>query len=282
MSIRLLIINDFVESGQKNKTKKKKRQKTTSSVKIFTNFRIFNVTSYILGTASRVKQVAGNSITILNSDIKIQESVKYLGVRLDQTLSMSSHITDVCRSSVLSLRRIVCIRPLMSDRATSCLVNSIVTSRLDFCNSSLTGITADQLNRLQRIQNCPARLIMKKRKYDHITPVIYQLHWLPLEFRIQYKLAVLAFRHFEGTLPTYLSATLCTYEPARSLRSSTERLLKSPRVNLKSAGERSFHFAAPAVWNSLPNSLRNIHSLPQFKKQLKTHLFRQAFLNSQM
>ena len=63
-------------------------------------------------------QVGGNSITILNSDIKIQESVKYLGVRLDQTLSMSSHISDVCRSSFLSLRRIGCIRPYLSDRAT--------------------------------------------------------------------------------------------------------------------------------------------------------------------
>ena len=239
----------------------------------------------IVGTAFLVKQVAGNSITILNSDIKIQKSVKYLRVRLDQTLYMSRHISDVCSSSFLSflsLRRIGCIRPYLSDRATSCLVNSTVKSRLGFCNSSLTGITTDQLNRLQRIQNCAARLIMKKRKYDHITPVIYELHWLPLEFRIQYKLAVLAFRHFEGTLPTYLSATLCMYEPARSLRSSTEILLKSPRVNLKSAGERSFHFAAPAVWNSLPNSLRNIHLLPQFKKQLETHLFRQAFLDSQM
>ena len=229
----------------------------------------------IVDTVSRVKQVSSNSITILNSDIKIQESVKYLGVRLDQTLSMSNHISDVCRSSFLSLRRIGCIRPCLSDRATSCLVNSIVTSRLDLCNSSLTGITTDQLNRLQRIQNCAARIIMKKRKYDHITPVIYELHWLPLEFRIQYKLAVLAFRHFEGTLPSYLPVTLWTYKSTRSLPSSTERLLKSPRVNLKSAGERSFHFAAPAVWNSLPNSLRNIHSLPQFKK-------RQAFLDSQM
>ena len=112
--------------------------------------------------------------------------------------------------------------------------------------------------------------------------IICELHWLPLEFRIQYKLAVLAFRHFEGTLPTNLSATLCTYKPARSLRSSTERLLKSPHVNLKSAGERSFHFAAPAVWDLLPNSLRNIHSLLQFKKQLKTHIFLHAFLDSQM
>ena len=133
----------------------------------------------IVGTASRVKQVASNSITSLNPDIKIQESVKYLGVRLDQTLSMSSHISDVCRSSFLSLRRIGCIRPYLSDIATSGLVNSIVTSRLDFCNSSLTGITTDKLNRLQRIQNCAARLVMKNRKYDHIIPFIYELHWCP-------------------------------------------------------------------------------------------------------
>ena len=58
--------------------------------------------------------------------------------------------------------------------------------------------------------------------------------------------------------------------------------MKPPRINLKSAGERTFNFAAPAVWNSLPNSFHNIHSLPQFKKQLETHLFRQAFLDSQM
>ena len=104
--------------------------------------------------------------------------------------------------------------------------------------------------------------------------------WLPLEFRIQYiqyKLAVLAFQHFEGMLPTYLSATLCTYKPAQSLRSSTERLLKSLRVNLKSAGERSFHFAAPAVWNLLPNSLGNIHSLTQFKSNLKLIFFVRLF-----
>ena len=180
----------------------------------------------------------------------------------------------------MSLRRIGCIRPYLSDRATECLVNSIITSRLDFCNSVLAGITTEQLNRLQRIQNCAARLIMKKRKYDHITPILRELHWLPIEFRVQFKLAVLAFRHFEGTLPAYLSATLRTYQPSRTLRSSGERLLKLPRVNLKTAGERSFHVTATAVWNSLPGSIRQIQSLPQFKKHLKTHLFRKAFPDS--
>ena len=209
----------------------------------------------IVGTASRIEQLDCDAIKILDTDISLQKSVKYLGVRMDQTLSMSDHISDVCRSSFLSLRRIGSIRPYLTEKATACLINSVVTSRLDFCNSTLTGITSDQINRLQRVQNCSARLIAKKRKHEreHITPILTELHWLPLEFRIQYKLAVLAFRHFEGTLPPYLSTVLHIYQPPRVLRSSSEKLLKIPRVNLKSAGERSFHFAAPTVWNSLPS-----------------------------
>ena len=180
----------------------------------------------------------------------------------------------------LSLRRIGSIRPYLAEKATACLINSVVTSRLDFSNFTLTGITSDQINRLQRVQNCSARLIAKKRKHEHITPILTELHWLPLEFRIQYKLPVFAFHHFEGTLPPYLSSVLHIYQPPRVLRSSSEKLLKIPRVNLKSAGERSFHFAAPTVWNSLPSSLRNITNFLQFKAHLKTHLFRQAFPNS--
>ena len=118
------------------------------------------------------------------------------------------HISDVCRSSFLSLRRIGSIRPYLTEKATACLINSVVTSCLDFCNSTLTGITSDQINRLQRVQNCSARLIARKRKHEHITPILTELHWLPLEFRIQYKLAVLVFRHLEGTLPPYLSSVL--------------------------------------------------------------------------
>ena len=135
----------------------------------------------------------------------------------------------------------------MTEKATACLINSVVISRLDFCNSTLTGITSDQNKSSSESSNCSARLIDKKRKHEHITPILTELHWLPLEFRIQYKLTVLAFRHFEGTLPPYLSSVLHIYQPPRVLRSSSEKLLKIPRVNLKSGGERSFHFAAPAV-----------------------------------
>ena len=131
--------------------------------------------------------------------------------------------------------------------------------------------------RMQKIQNNAARLILKTLKHDHVTPLLKELNWLPVKYCIQYKLATFAFRHFDGTLPPYLSSSLCTNQPPRSFRSSTERLLNIPKINLKTFGERSFGYIASTVWNSLPADLRASPSLPTFKVNLKRHFYRQAF-----
>ena len=153
----------------------------------------------------------------------------------------------------------------------------MVISRLDYCNSVFAGLPADQVARLLRIQDNAARLVMKKRKRDHVTPLLKELHGLPVKFRCQYKIATLAYRHFKGSLPPYLSSPLFIYEPSRSLRYSKQKLLKIPKRNLKSIGESSFSFVAPSVWNPLPADLRNMPTLSQFKSNLKTFLFTQAF-----
>ena len=129
----------------------------------------------------------------------------------------------------------------------------------------------------KKIQNNAERLILKKWKCDHVTPVLKEIHWLPVKYRIQYKLATLAFCHFDGTLLPYLSSSLWTYQPSRSLRSSTERMLKIQKTNLKTFGERSFGYITPTVWNSLQADLRASPSLPTSKVNLKTYFFRQAF-----
>ena len=202
---------------------------------------------------------------------------KYLGVKLDCNLSLHDQINSVCRTAFLYIRRIAAIRFYLSESATARLVCALVFSRLDYCNSILAGLPKDQICRLQRVQNCAARLVLRKGKREHITPLLEQLHWLPVQFRIHFKLAVLAYRFFDGSLPSYLSNNLTAYTPSRSLRSSAQKLLRIPLFKTKTVGERSFSYCAPAIWNSLPLSLRSSQTLPQFKTGLKTYLFRQAF-----
>ena len=100
---------------------------------------------------------------------------------------------------------------------------SFVLSRLDYCNATLAGLPATHIARLQRIQNNAARLVLQKSKRRHVTPLLKQLHWLPIQTRIDYKLATLAFRHFDGSLPQYLSSRLDIYisRPDRSDQAMT-------------------------------------------------------------
>ena len=231
-----------------------------------------------VGSASCLESVDSECANVGGNNVPFKTSVKYLGVHLDKTLSMQKHISSICCASFLELRRIASVRPYLSQSAAARLVAAMVISRLDYCNSVFIGLPADQIARLQRVQNNTARLVLKKKRRNHATPLLKELHWLPVKFRCQYKIATLAYRHFDGSLPPYLSSSLCTYEPSRSLRSSNEKLLKIPKRNLKSFGRRSFSFMAPSLWNSLPATLRNVPILPQFKSQLKTFLFAQAFL----
>ena len=142
-----------------------------------------------------------------------------------------------------------------------------------FCNSRIFGLPQQQTRKLQIIQNAAARLVTRTRKYDSITPILRNLHWLPVHKRIQFKLIVFAFECFHRVAPEYLSELLISYKPTRSLRSGTKNLFVVPSMTTKSYGEHSFVYAAPVPWNALPNDLRNIIDLDKFKAALKKHLF---------
>ena len=121
-----------------------------------------------------------------------------------------------------------------------------------------------------------ARFVLKIRKYDHITEALKQLHWLPIAYRIKYKIALITFKTLNGQGPSYLRELLLETTSFRQTRSKHK--LKIPRTKLKSAGDRSFSVAAPLIWNSLPSNITNTTSIPQFKKKLlKTHLFKLAY-----
>ena len=228
-------------------------------------------------TLSKVTQ---NSFNAGDYAVPFQQSVRDLGVMLDSNLSMHGHISLICKSAHYQLRKIRSISSLLPQSAIIQLVVSLILSRVDYCNSLLAGLPHSEIRRLQLILNNAARLIFKARKHNHISPFLIKLHWLPVTARISYKIATLAFKFFDGTLPGYLSSSLQTYHPTRSLRSGQERLLTLPpiaNIRTKSFGERSFSYQAPSVWNSLPPSIRNAPSISAFKSNLKTHLFKQSY-----
>ena len=162
-----------------------------------------------------------------------------------------------------------------TDSATQQYTN-LVTSRLDYCNALLGGVSGHLVQTLQRVQNASARLVARTKKSDHITPVLIDLHWLPIQYRVQYKILINTFRALHSTAPPYISELVSLYRPGRALRSADVNKLAVPRHKTVCGG-RSFGAFAPRLWNDLPNQLKILDDLDAFKRALKTHLFKCAF-----
>ncbi len=226
---------------------------------------------------SQHNQISGlfpQSVNLNGADIIPSASVRNLGVILDRNLSFQQQVSKTCQLCYFELRRISSIRRYLTEDALKTLVCAFVLSRIDYCNSLLTGCPQNLIFRLQKVQNNAARLIVRPSKFAHISPILLSLHWLPVEKRIQYKILLLTFKALNGYGPSYLSDLLQYYTPSRQLRSSSDTcLLCIPRFHRKSFGQRSFACQAPTLWNKLPQSLRYSDSLSAFKSSLKTFLF---------
>jgi len=202
---------------------------------------------------------------------------KNLGVFMDSSMNMKKHVDHICKTSLMAVRKISKIRRYLDFDTTTRLVHALVTSRLDSCNSLLYGLPAKDLAKLQRVQHIAARLIHRVPSTQHISPILQKLHWLPVTTRIIYKINLLTYKAYNGLSPTYLSDLLHHYAPARTLRSSNQSLLQLPHVSSKTFGQRSFSFAAPSLWNNLPQQIRKADNVNIFKTMLKTHLFQSAY-----
>ena len=171
------------------------------------------------------------------------------------------------------MRNIARIRKFLTPKSTEILVHAFISSKLDYCNSLLYGVPKFQLQKLQHVQNAAARLITQSCKYDYITPVLINLHWLPVEYRVKFKLLLLTFKALNELAPKYLTDLIEYYTPSRILRSSSALLLKQARFNLQSYGAKSFSISAPILWNNIPLEIRFCSNLDTFKSKLKTYFF---------
>ncbi|XDV11838.1 hypothetical protein PO909_000647 [Leuciscus waleckii] len=205
-----------------------------------------------------------------------KNQVRNLGVTLQSDLSFSSHVKAITKSAYYHLKNIARIRCFVSRQDLEKLVHAFITSRVDYCNGLLTGLPKKTIRQLQLIQNAAARILSRTRKYEHITPVLRSLHWLPVTFRIDFKVLLLVYKSFNGLGPQYIADMLTEYKPNRSLRSLGSYQLEIPKVHSKH-GESAFSYYASHSWNQLPEEIRCAPTVVTFKSRLKTLLFSYAF-----
>jgi len=193
---------------------------------------------------------------------------------------MRSHVAKTVSACFAVLRQLRSVRRSVPRSVFQSLVTSLVLTRLDYGNATLAGIPLYQLKRLQSVMNSAARLVFSSSRYDRITPLLRQLHWLKAAERIDYKLALLAYKCQQGAAPSYLADELrqpADFEARRRLRSASSSSLIIRRTRLSTFGERAFPIAASRVWNGLPQHVTSAQSLSVFRIRLKTHLFRRCF-----
>ncbi|XP_067320839.1 uncharacterized protein [Anolis sagrei] len=169
---------------------------------------------------------------------------------------------------------------LYADDVQLCHSFPPATSRLDYCNALYVGLPLKTARKLQLVQRAAAMLLTGAGRREHTTPLLSQLHWLPIRYRAQFKVLVLSYKALNGSGPKYLADHISAYEPTRALRSSGEALLSVPpasQVRLAGTRERAFSVVAPRLWNTLPAEVRQAPSLMAFRRGLKTWLFEQAF-----
>ena len=196
---------------------------------------------------------------------------------------MFTGILSVLMSNCFSAMRLIrSIRRSVSKAVLLSLITALVLSRIDYGNATLAGLPARELYRLQSVLHAAARIVFSARKFDHVTPLLQELHWLRVPERITYKLASLVFRCLNGTAPMYLANSInrvsdVSMRRSLRLRSSSSTAVVVPATRRSTIGDRSFPVAAGRAWNSLPSFVTSATSLSTFKRHLKTYLFAMSY-----
>ena len=198
-------------------------------------------------------------ITICDESVFKSDSTTLLGVEVDSALSLKNHVKNTTKCCFYKLHNLFKIRRFLSEDAAKTMVHTLITSKLDYCNSVLNGLPNTTLEFLVRVQKAATRLISNKTKFQHISTVMKDLHWLPVKKRIEYKILVLTFKCVHNLAPAYLTELLHNRINKRT-RADNNNLLVVPKVKKSTFGGRSFSFTGPFLWNQLPNHLRHASS----------------------
>ena len=226
----------------------------------------------VVSTRPQLHKMEFPSISVGHACVKPATEVRNLGVVFDSKMNMEAHVNSVCKSCYYYLFNIARIRKFLTKSTAETMIHSLISTRLDYCNSLLSGACSKLFARLQRVQNSAARIVSKVPKTAHVTPILKNLHWLPVSKRVEYRILLLTFNILNSTVPEYLSSLLYSYKPVRELRSSSQQLLFVPKSKLKLFGDHAFSVLALGSGIGFQWKLNQLPHLNCLKGNLK-HFF---------
>ena len=226
-----------------------------------------------------LRQLDVMSLNLCSVGVEPVDSVRDLGVILDSELSMQVHISKISSTCFFHLRRLRKLRPLIDTASAQRLASAFILSRVDYCNA--VRLPTSPLAPLQRVLNASARFVAGATSRTHVSGIMKSLHWLPIAYRIRFKLCVLMHGVHNGTSPSYLTDTttpISSLPGHRQLRSAmtTEYDIHRTRTTFEDV---AFSIAGPREWNALPADITNITDLSSFKRTIKTHFLVLTYLD---
>ena len=234
-------------------------------------------TEFLIGNErQRSKYLSMFPIELLGVETYPAKSAHNLGVIFDKNFNFRSHISAICSSCIYHIQDLRCIRRHLALDSAKLLANALVSSCLDYCNSLLSGIAETDLTKLQRVFNRLTHVVTKSPPFTRSIPLLRSLHWLPVKYRVHFKICLLTYKALHEEQPIYLRSFIAISLPSHSLRSNRGITLSIPRIKTNT-GARAFSSCAPSLWNNLPLSVRSATSVATFRRRLKTSLFDLAF-----
>ena len=245
------------------------------SIMILSRYGIGAVIVY--GSRQLLSKLPDFQLTLLGKKLIPTQTVKDLGVTFDRNLNFNEHILKTVSSCMSGLDQISRVKYVLKKELLVTVINSLVFSKLYYCSVVWSNTTDRNIRKLQGIQNFTARIISGTRKYDHITPVLKELQWIPVKLQLYYLVAIMAFKCMTGTAPSYLSSQFVSRGSVsgRVTRQSTQ--LNIPLLKTAS-GHRTFYFRIVKLWNDLCPKLKLSMTIRDFKRKLKMLLFEQFLL----
>ena len=232
----------------------------------------------ILGLPQQLKKVGNITIKIGEDIIPNVPAVKNLGMFLDVEWKHTIHISKLTSSSCNTLHNISWVRCHLDQETTKILVQGLILSKWDYCNSLLLGIPKYIIAKLLRIHNMSYRMIFELPKHSTINIYLSQLHWLKIQERITYKVATIMYKCISNIALAYLSEMVISQPPhTRNLRSTHRGLLYTTKSRTEFVHSSSFKSMGPQMWKTLPANVKNSNNIDIFKSRLKTHLFRISY-----